>query len=110
MGIVQHIYVALARGAALALRLAVPASRVTGKSFAPDMPRRNIVTQAVALNELCGQQFKVDPVLLERQVTSTRSVAARSTFQYCTLPGHPLRARCRAVNTGRTTRSSGPAA
>jgi MOSC domain-containing protein YiiM len=33
--------------------------------FTPDMPRRNIVTQGVRLNELCGRRFKVGGATLE---------------------------------------------
>jgi MOSC domain-containing protein YiiM len=33
--------------------------------FTPDMPRRNIVTQGVRLNELCGKTFKVGGATLE---------------------------------------------
>jgi len=33
--------------------------------FTPDMPRRNIVTKGVRLNELCGKTFKVGDATLE---------------------------------------------
>jgi MOSC domain-containing protein YiiM len=33
--------------------------------FTPDMPRRNIVTQGIRLNELCGKTFRVGHVTLE---------------------------------------------
>jgi MOSC domain-containing protein YiiM len=33
--------------------------------FTPDMPRRNIVTQGIRLNELCGKTFKVGDATLE---------------------------------------------
>ena len=33
--------------------------------FTPDMPRRNIVTRGVRLNELCGRKFKVGGATLE---------------------------------------------
>jgi MOSC domain-containing protein YiiM len=33
--------------------------------FTPDMPRRNIVTRGVRLNELCGRRFKVGGATLE---------------------------------------------
>ena len=33
--------------------------------FTPDMPRRNIVTQGVHLNDLCGKRFKVGGATLE---------------------------------------------
>jgi len=35
------------------------------RPFTPDMPRRNVVTQGVALNDLCGEQFRVGEVVLE---------------------------------------------
>jgi MOSC domain-containing protein YiiM len=34
-------------------------------AFTPDMPRRNIVTRGIALNELCGTRFRVGDVLCE---------------------------------------------
>ena len=33
--------------------------------FTPDMPRRNIVTQGIRLNDLCGTTFKVGSATLE---------------------------------------------
>jgi len=33
--------------------------------FTADMPRRNIVTQGVRLNDLCGKRFKVGAAILE---------------------------------------------
>jgi MOSC domain-containing protein YiiM len=36
-----------------------------GTQLAPDAPRRNIVTAGVRLNDLCGRQFRVGPLLLE---------------------------------------------
>ena len=33
--------------------------------FTPDMPRRNIVTRGVRLNELCGRRFKVGGATFE---------------------------------------------
>jgi MOSC domain-containing protein YiiM len=36
-----------------------------GTQLSPDAPRRNIVTSGVRLNDLCGHQFKVGPILLE---------------------------------------------
>jgi MOSC domain-containing protein YiiM len=33
--------------------------------FTPEMPRRNIVTRGVRLNELCGRRFKVGGATLE---------------------------------------------
>ena len=34
-------------------------------TFTPDMPRRNIVTRGIALNDLCGKTFRVGGVLCE---------------------------------------------
>lgn len=36
-----------------------------GETLTPDMPRRNIVTSRIRLNDLCGKRFKVGEVLLE---------------------------------------------
>lgn len=36
-----------------------------GRQMSPDAPRRNVVTTGVRLNDLCGQQFRVGPLLLE---------------------------------------------
>lgn len=36
-----------------------------GTHLTPDAPRRNIVTSGVRLNDLCGRQFQVGPLLLE---------------------------------------------
>jgi len=33
--------------------------------FTPDMPRRNLVTRGVALNDLCGKRFQVGAAMLE---------------------------------------------
>ena len=33
--------------------------------FTPDMPRRNIVTRGIRLNDLCGRRFKVGGATLE---------------------------------------------
>jgi MOSC domain-containing protein YiiM len=40
-------------------------SAMVDVQFSPDMPRRNIVTQGVRLNELCGRRFKVGGATLE---------------------------------------------
>jgi MOSC domain-containing protein YiiM len=40
-------------------------TRDTGLSLPPDGPRRNIVTQGMRLNDLCGQRFKVGDVVLD---------------------------------------------
>jgi MOSC domain-containing protein YiiM len=36
-----------------------------GTRLLADAPRRNIVTSGVRLNDLCGRQFRVGPILLE---------------------------------------------
>jgi MOSC domain-containing protein YiiM len=40
-------------------------ARETGLAMTPGMPRRNIVTQGVRLNDLCGRRFTVGEVVLE---------------------------------------------
>ena len=40
-------------------------ARSVSRPFTPDKPRRNVVTQGVALNDLCGRQFRVGEVVLE---------------------------------------------
>jgi MOSC domain-containing protein YiiM len=40
-------------------------ARAVSQPFPPDKPRRNVVTQGVALNDLCGKRFWVGEVVLE---------------------------------------------
>jgi MOSC domain-containing protein YiiM len=40
-------------------------SKLVDMRFTPDMPRRNIVTQGIRLNDLCGKRFKVGGAMLE---------------------------------------------
>jgi MOSC domain-containing protein YiiM len=40
-------------------------SRETGLALTPEMPRRNIVTSGVRLNDLCGNRFSVGAAILE---------------------------------------------
>ena len=40
-------------------------SKLVDVPFTADMPRRNIVTQGVRLNDLCGRRFKVGDAILE---------------------------------------------
>jgi len=40
-------------------------AREIGVKFTPDMPRRNIVTAEVSLNDLCGKRFEVGDAILE---------------------------------------------
>ncbi len=40
-------------------------ARIVGWPFTPDMPRRNIVTRDVRLNDLCGKCFRVGGATVE---------------------------------------------
>ena len=40
-------------------------ARTTGLAMTPGMPRRNIVTRGVRLNDLCGKRFKVGEAVFE---------------------------------------------
>ena len=40
-------------------------SRETGLALTPEMPRRNIVTSGVRLNDLCGNRFSVGAAIFE---------------------------------------------
>lgn len=40
-------------------------ARAVRRPFTPDTPRRNVVTRGVALNDLCGKQFRVGGAVLE---------------------------------------------
>jgi len=40
-------------------------SQATGLALTPEMPRRNIVTLGIRLNDLCGQRFNVGGATLE---------------------------------------------
>ena len=40
-------------------------ARTVNRPFTPDMPRRNIVTRNVRLNDLCGKRFRVGAAVLE---------------------------------------------
>jgi MOSC domain-containing protein YiiM len=40
-------------------------TRSTGLALAPDMPRRNIVTQGIRLNDLCGKRFRIGAAVFE---------------------------------------------
>jgi MOSC domain-containing protein YiiM len=39
--------------------------QATDPTFTNDLPRRNIVTRDIALNDLCGKRFRVGAVVLE---------------------------------------------
>ena len=65
-GGVAHILVATHRGAPMApledecaLAHIEAFARELGVVLTPDMPRRNIVTAQVSLNDLCGKRFRV---------------------------------------------------
>jgi MOSC domain-containing protein YiiM len=40
-------------------------TRDTGVALSPDMPRRNIVTHGIRLNDLCGKRFAVGKTVFE---------------------------------------------
>jgi MOSC domain-containing protein YiiM len=40
-------------------------TRATGLPLAPEMPRRNIVTSGIRLNDLCGKRFVVGAAVLQ---------------------------------------------
>jgi MOSC domain-containing protein YiiM len=40
-------------------------ARAVSRVFTAEEPRRNVVTQGVALNDLCGKQFRVGEAVLE---------------------------------------------
>jgi MOSC domain-containing protein YiiM len=40
-------------------------TRDTGVALSPDMPRRNIVTHGIRLNDLCGKRFAVGNTVFE---------------------------------------------
>jgi len=40
-------------------------TQATGLPLTPGMPRRNIITRGVRLNDLCGKRFRVGPALFE---------------------------------------------
>lgn len=57
-------------------------SQITDVPFTPDMPRRNIVTRGVRLNELRGRRFKVGGATLEGlELCEPCSLFARRTHR-----------------------------
>lgn len=40
-------------------------AQATGLAMTPEMPRRNIVTRGIRLNDLCGKRFKVGGAVFE---------------------------------------------
>lgn len=54
----------------------------TGEVFTPDMPRRNIVTVGIRLNDLCGKRFKVGNVVLEGiELCDPCKIFSKRTYQ-----------------------------
>jgi MOSC domain-containing protein YiiM len=54
----------------------------TGLALAPDMPRRNIVTRGIRLNELRGKRFRVGQALFEGlELCEPCSLFARRTHR-----------------------------
>jgi MOSC domain-containing protein YiiM len=108
MAKVKHIFVAPKRGSAMASLSSVEAregaglsgdrytgqvtliesenieafTQATGLALAPDMPRRNIVTRGVRLNELEGKRFRVGGAVFEGlELCEPCSLFARRTHR-----------------------------
>jgi MOSC domain-containing protein YiiM len=74
----------------------------TGLALTPDMPRRNIVTQGIRLNELCGKRFRVGGALFEGvELCEPCSLFARRTHREI-LDFFPRKAglRARVISAG----------
>jgi MOSC domain-containing protein YiiM len=74
----------------------------TGLALTPDMPRRNIVTQGIRLNELCGRRFRIGEALFEGvELCEPCSVFARRTHREI-LDFFPQKAglRARVISAG----------
>ena len=57
-------------------------TRVTGLALTPEMPRRNIVTRGVRLNELCGKRFRIGCAVFEGlELAEPCSLCAKRTYQ-----------------------------
>jgi MOSC domain-containing protein YiiM len=57
-------------------------TRSTGLALTPDMPRRNIVTQGIRLNELCGRRFRIGGAIFEGvELCEPCSLFARRTHR-----------------------------
>jgi MOSC domain-containing protein YiiM len=90
-------------------------SQATGLALTPEMPRRNIVTLGIRLNDLCGKRFNVGGAIFEGlELCEPCSLFAKRTHsQEGRLAGaHSLgrRGTCRGLRWRGwlTTRSSGP--
>jgi MOSC domain-containing protein YiiM len=56
-------------------------TRATGRSLAPEMPRRNIVTAGVRLNDLVGRHFSVGHAVFEGlELCEPCSLFAKRTY------------------------------
>jgi MOSC domain-containing protein YiiM len=77
-------------------------TRSTGLPLAPDMPRRNIVTQGIRLNELCARRFRIGGAIFEGvELCEPCSLFARRTHREI-LDFFPQRAglRARVISAG----------
>lgn len=77
-------------------------TRSTGLALAPDMPRRNIVTQGIRLNELCGRRFRIGGAIFEGvELCEPCSLFARRTHREI-LDFFPQKAglRARVISAG----------
>jgi MOSC domain-containing protein YiiM len=77
-------------------------SQSTGLALTPDMPRRNIVTQGIRLNELCGKRFRIGGALFEGvELCEPCSLFARRTHREI-LDFFPRKAglRARVISAG----------
>jgi MOSC domain-containing protein YiiM len=74
----------------------------TGLALTPDMPRRNIVTQGIRLNELCGRRFRIGGAIFEGvELCEPCSLFARRTHREI-LDFFPQKAglRARVISAG----------
>jgi MOSC domain-containing protein YiiM len=77
-------------------------TRSTGLALAPDMPRRNIVTRGIRLNQLAGKRFRIGEALFEGvELCEPCSLFARRTHREI-LEFFPQKAglRARVVSAG----------
>jgi len=57
-------------------------ARSTGLALTPEMPRRNIVTRGIRLNDLCGKHFKIGRAIFEGlELCEPCSLFAKRTHQ-----------------------------
>jgi MOSC domain-containing protein YiiM len=77
-------------------------SQSTGLVLSPDMPRRNIVTRGIRLNELCGRRFRIGGAIFEGvELCEPCSLFARRTHREI-LEFFPQKAglRARVISAG----------